>query len=64
VKTVGRWTNRNKREKEANKDKEIGLQATLEEVYIKDWKVGKNPTAKGHNSSQPSKGGAPKYVRN
>lgn len=62
VKKVGRRSNQNKRDKEANRDKELGIQVTLEEVYRKDRKGGKAPSTKGHNSSQPTKGGAPKFI--
>jgi hypothetical protein len=58
VKKVGRKTNRNKREKDATRNKELGIQTTLEEVFKKDIKYGKVPPTKGH--SHPSKGGASK----
>jgi hypothetical protein len=57
---AGRKTNRNKREKVANQDKEIGTQPTLEEVLKKEGKSGKAPTTKGQ--SQPTKGGATKHA--
>jgi hypothetical protein len=55
---AGRKTNKNKREKATNQDKELGIQPTLEEVLKKDGKSGKSPTSKGH--TQPTKGGATK----
>jgi hypothetical protein len=43
----GRKTNRSRREKAANQDKELGTQPTLEEVLKKEGKSGKSPTTKG-----------------
>jgi len=58
VKKVGQKTNRNRREKDATREKELGIQTTLEEVFKKDGKSRKAPPTKGH--SHPSKGGASK----
>jgi len=55
---VGRKTNKNKREKAAKQDKEMGIQTALEEVFKKDGKLGKAPTSKGH--TRPTKGGETK----
>jgi hypothetical protein len=55
---AGRKTNKNKREKAANQDKELGIHPTLEEVLKKEGKIGKAPTSKGQ--TQPTKGGATK----
>jgi hypothetical protein len=57
---AGRKTNKNRREKAANQDKELGTQPTLEEVLKKEGKSGKAPTTKGQ--SQPTKGGATKHA--
>jgi len=57
---VGRKTNRNKREKYENQDKELGTQSTLEEVLKKKGKSGKAPTTKGQY--HPMKGGKTKHA--
>jgi hypothetical protein len=51
---------KNKREKTANQDKELGTQPTLEEVLKKEGTSGKSSTAKGQ--SHPMKGGATKHA--
>jgi hypothetical protein len=62
-KKVGRKLNYNCRENEANKDKEIGIQSTLEEVFKKYGKGGNVPFSKGPiSASRPSKGGASKSL--
>jgi hypothetical protein len=57
---AGRKTNKNRREKATNQDKELGTQPTLEEILKKEGKGGKSPTTKGQ--SQPTKGGATKHT--
>jgi hypothetical protein len=61
---VGRRSNHNRRENEADRDKELGIQTTLEGIFKKDGKQGKSHVqpAKGSSQSmsQPSKGGASK----
>jgi hypothetical protein len=61
TKKPGRKSQRNKRESVADREKELGIQKTIEETLKKDGKSGKNkaPHHKG-TTSQPSKGGAPK----
>jgi hypothetical protein len=50
-----RKTNRNRREKDANQDKELGTQPMLEEVLKKEGKSGKVPIEK--DSLNPQKRG-------
>jgi hypothetical protein len=58
---VGRKSNHNRRENETYRDKELGIQTTLEEILKKDGKQGKSheQSVKGSSQtlSQPSKGG-------
>jgi hypothetical protein len=61
IRKVGRKSNRNRRETKAYREKELGIQTTLEEILKKDGKSTKiqSTLAKGA-SSQPSKGGGTK----
>jgi hypothetical protein len=61
-KKPGRKSYRNKRESTADREKELGIQKTIEESLKKDGKVDKNKAAQHKGtSSQPSRGGAPKH---
>jgi hypothetical protein len=63
TKKPGRKYQRNKRESTTDREKELGIQKTIEEALKKDGKYGKNKASqhKGE-TSQPSKGGAPKHT--
>jgi hypothetical protein len=43
---AGRKTNKNRREKMTNHDKDLGIQPTLEEILKKEGKGGKAPPKK------------------
>jgi len=62
TKKVGRRSNCNQREKEADRDKEFCIQTNMEEVFNKDGNGGKYHPSKGqsHIPSHPSKVGASK----
>ena len=56
-----RKSQRNKRESSADREKELGIQKTIEETLKKEGKSGKNKaTQHKGETSYPSKGGAPK----
>jgi hypothetical protein len=61
TKKPGRKSHRNKRELTADREKELGIQKTIDEALKKERKFRKNKLAhhKGEKS-HPSKGGAPK----
>jgi len=61
-KKLGRKSYKNKRESTTDREKELGIQKTIEESLKKDGKVGKNKATqhKGTNS-YPSRGGVPKH---
>jgi hypothetical protein len=59
IKKPRRKSHRNKRESIANREKELGIQKTIEETLKKDGKSGKNKAAQHKGiMSQPSRGGA------
>jgi hypothetical protein len=61
-KRPGRKSHRNKRESTTDREKELGIQKTIEETLKKDGKSGKNKaTQHKGTTSQPSRGGAPKH---
>ena len=58
----GRKSHINKRESTADREKELGIQKTIEETLKKDGKYGKNKAAQHKGTaSHPSRGEAPKH---
>jgi hypothetical protein len=61
TKKLGRKSHRNKRESTADREKELGIQKTIEEALKKEGKSRKNKSSQHKGAtSHPSKGGAPK----